>query len=308
MEGNGSFNEKVEEYFTNKENANSKQNLIQSLTLALNEREGYYLSALEKVRKQKTDYSDSQRYKELGDLIMSSLHDIKKGEKWLIIKDFYNNNRKIEIELNPDLTSRENAEYYYNKSKNAKSGLIQLEKSEKRFKKSLNEIKEKRKHLNESTDINTLLSLKRLFIKKNRNKQISRIPGLQFQSKGFLIFVGRTASENDQLLRKHVRGNDYWFHSRDYPGSYVFIKSVRSKSIPLQVMLDAGNLALFYSKGKESGQGDIYYTQVKHLRRVKKGKRGKVIPLQEKNLYIIMDVKRIENLKNSSRDLLISGT
>ena len=120
--------------------------------------------------------------------------------------------------------------------------------------------------------------------------------------------IGRTALENDLLLRKYVQGNDYWFHSRDYPGSYVFVKSLKQKSVPLQVMLDAENLALFYSKGKESGRGDVYYTQVKYLRRAKKGKKGKVIPTQEKNLYIVLDLKRIENLKNSSGDLLNSGT
>lgn len=306
--GTGTFNEKVEAYFNEREEDVYKQKLIQSLTLVLNEKENYFSSALEKTEKQKDDYKNSQRFKELGDLIMGHLHDIKKGDKWLAVNDFYNNNRKIEIELNPNLSPRENAEFYYKKYKNAKTGLMQLEKNENRYKRNLKEIKNKQKLLLMSTDLETLVALKKTYLRKNKQRIVSRTPGLQFRSKDFLIMIGRTATENDILLRKYVQGNDYWFHSRDFPGSYVFVKAVRQKSVPLQVMLDAGNLALFYSKGKESGQGDVYYTQVKYLRRAKKGKKGKVIPTQEKNLYIVLDLKRIENLKNSSGDLLNSGS
>ena len=298
--GTGSFNEKVEEYFRTKEETINKQKLIESLTIAMNEKEVYLLSALEKKGKQKEEYIYNQRFKELGDLIMSSLHSIKKSDKWLIINDFYNKNQKIEIELNPDLSPQENAEQYYEKYKTAKSQVIRIEKTENRLLRNLEEIKKKRKLLNISSDLTMLLALKKTFVRKNKNKPVTRIPGLHFISKGFPIIVGRTATENDQLLRNHVRGNDYWFHSRDYPGSYIFVKATGGKSVPLQVMLDAGNLAIFYSKGKEAGQGDVYYTQVKYLRRAKKGKKGKVIPTQEKNLYIVLDVKRIENLKNSS--------
>ncbi|MBN2535110.1 MAG: NFACT family protein [Spirochaetales bacterium] len=308
LPGTGTFNEKVEAYFHEKEDINHKQKLIQSLTLILKEKENFFSTALEKTEKQKDDYINSQRYKELGDLLMSSLHDLKKGDRWLSVKDFYNNNKKIEIELNPNLSPRENAEIYYEKYKNAKSGLTRLEKNEQYYRRSLKEIKNRQRLLHTSTDIATLITLKKAYQRKNTQKTVARIPGLQFRSKDFLIMIGRTALENDLLLRKYVHGNDYWFHSRDYPGSYVFVKVVREKSVPLQVMLDAGNLALFYSKGKESGQGDVFYTQVKYLRRVKNGKKGKVIPTQEKNLYIVLDLKRIENLKNSSGDLLNSGT
>ncbi len=71
-------------------------------------------------------------------------------------------------------------------------------------------------------------------------------------------------------------------HTRDYPGGYVFIRNQPGKSVPLEVLLDAGNLALFYSKARQSGKGDLYYTQVKYLRRAKDGPTGLVLPTQEK--------------------------
>ena len=123
-------------------------------------------------------------------------------------------------------------------------------------------------------------------------------PGLTFKCKDWLIIVGRDATENDELLRRHVKGNDLWLHARDFHGSYVFIKQRSGKSYPLEVMLDAGNLALFYSKGRNAGEGALFYTQVKYLRRAKNGPKGLVIPTQEKNLHIKLDDSRLRALED----------
>jgi predicted ribosome quality control (RQC) complex YloA/Tae2 family protein len=66
----------------------------------------------------------------------------------------------------------------------------------------------------------------------------------------FQTIVGRIAPENDERRRRHVRGNDYWFHCRNDPGVSVFVKSVPGISRRLDTMLDAGTLALFYNKEK----------------------------------------------------------
>ena len=119
---------------------------------------------------------------------------------------------------------------------------------------------------------------------------------LQFTSGPFTIYVGRTAKENDQLLRRHVRGSDWWLHTRDYAGGYVFIKVEKGKSVPLDTLLDAGNLAVHFSKGKNSQKADVYYTQVKYLRRAKDGPLGLVLPTQEKNLAVTADPARLKRL------------
>jgi predicted ribosome quality control (RQC) complex YloA/Tae2 family protein len=130
-------------------------------------------------------------------------------------------------------------------------------------------------------------------------RQAKTRPGLAFDDNGWLILVGRDGAENDELLRRHVKGSDLWLHARDWPGSYVFIKNRPGKTVPLDILLDAGNLALFYSRGRNNRRGDLYYTQVKHLRRVKNGKRGLVIPSQEKNITVTLDDKRLEKLKTA---------
>ncbi len=121
-------------------------------------------------------------------------------------------------------------------------------------------------------------------------------PGLVIQSGAFTLLVGRNAKENDELLRRHTRGNDWWMHTRDYSGGYVFIKDIRGKSVPLCVLLDAATLAIHYSKARKEGKAELYYTQVKYLRRAKGGKQGLVLPTQEKNLSVVLDEERLRQL------------
>ena len=98
------------------------------------------------------------------------------------------------------------------------------------------------------------------------------------------------------MLRRWAKGNDYWIHARDYPGGHVFIRAKTGKSVPLEVLLDAGNLAIHYSKGKANGGGDCYYTQVKYLRRAKDAKTATLLPTHEKNIAISLDEARLRRL------------
>jgi predicted ribosome quality control (RQC) complex YloA/Tae2 family protein len=229
---------------------------------------------------------------------MAQLHQIQKGQKWLETGNFCNNNEKVHIELDPLLSPTENAERYYARFKKAKSGLGKLQDEIESLQEELEQLERTYAELysrGEPAQIHSFIRRNRP--KKKQKKKDSGIPGLQFSSHGFTLLLGRNARENDALLRKHTRGNDYWLHSRDYPGAYVFIRNKAGKSVPLDVLLDAGNLALHYSKAKHEGGGELYYTQVKYLRRAKDGKTGLVIPTQEKNLSVEIDTDRLERMR-----------
>ena len=76
----------------------------------------------------------------------------------------------------------------------------------------------------------------------------------------------------------------------------MFIKNRPGKTIPLEILLDAANLAVYYSKARNAGKTDLYYTHVKYLRRAKNGPKGLVLPTHEKNLCIELDKKRLARL------------
>ena len=286
LPGEGTFNEKLERHFREPETMADTGRLRAQADMELALSENKLLANLEKLRSRLDEYANLERFKELGDLITSNLHAVTKGDTWVHAEDFFHDNAPVEIELSPRLTPAQNAEKYYDRHRKARLGRAKVEEEIERLSRTLARVQKQRAALLAEEDSSSLVRAARGAVQARKPLASDDTPGLVFSSPPFRILVGRTASENDELLRKKVRGNDWWFHARDWPGAYVFVKSAAGKSLPLETMLDAGNLAVHFSRGKSAGVADVYYTRVKYLRRAKGAKKGTVLPTQEKNLRI----------------------
>lgn len=301
LPGAGSFNQRVERYYFDLEENREASRLRKNLLTRLHREENRLLASLQNFDKRMNEYRDLETFKRWGDLILSNIHALKRGDRWLTAADSDDPNKIWDIELDPLVTPAQNAESYYRRYRKAKSGIKNLQEERRQQQLQLDQISRRIQALErEEMNLESLRQELRAAGRKRREEKQGRPPGLSFTSGPFSILVGRNARENDALLRRHVRGNDTWLHARDYPGSYVFIRSIPGKSIPLDTLLDAANLALLYSKGKDSAQGDVFYTQVKYLRRVKEAKTGLVIPTQEKNLHVKLDSGRIRRLQQDN--------
>jgi predicted ribosome quality control (RQC) complex YloA/Tae2 family protein len=292
----------VEAYYFAQEEQQERTRLEDTLGHRLERQENRLLAALESLEARRAAHARLEDYKLSGDLILSHLHDLEAGDRWLEAEDFREPGQKISVELDPQLSPAANAESYFRKYRKARAGLRSLEEEEGQLRRQLGEVREKLEKLAARPDLETLREeARRGERKKGRPAgERERPPGLEFRSGPFTLLVGRTAQENDTLLRRHVKGNDLWLHARDFPGAYVFVRGLPGKSIPLETLLDAGNLAVLYSKGRGSGRGDVYYTQVKYLRRAKGEKPGTVLPSHEKNLHVALDPARLRRLRAES--------
>jgi predicted ribosome quality control (RQC) complex YloA/Tae2 family protein len=302
LPGKGTFNEKIENYYYDKENTESVQQIKNTILKDLISKTNGIEIKLKTLSAQKSEYGNYRRNNQIGDIIKANAHRIRKGDTWLKAEDFFNSNEPVEIQLNPDLTPIENAEMFYTRYKKQKNRLLNTDREIAFLNQTHNNLLKEKENIEKAYDLDLLNSYRKPEIKIKNNEE--KIPGMVFYSSGYKLIVGRKANDNDALLRRYVKGNDYWLHARDYPGAYVFIKTIKSKSIPLEVLLDAGTLAVFYSKGKSSGQGNVYYTQVKYLRRPKNGKKGLVIPTQEKNLFIKLEDTRLKGIFKSDYETL----
>ena len=253
-------------------------------------------SALKNLEEKVKSFENAPLLKHQGDLILSYgyLIDKDSDNKYLECED-YDTGKTVRLLIDPKLSPQENASIYYKNYKKAVSGAEDLtndiEIAKKRIDK-LNTLYEEIKNEQNPVKIEQLLRRD----SKPKQQQKKTHPGLDYTVDGWYILVGRDANENDELLRHHVRGQDLWLHVRDFPGGYVFIKARKDKTVPLNILLDAANLAVYYSKARNAGKTDLYYTHVKYLRRAKNGPKGLVLPTQEKNLCITPDKKILARL------------
>ena len=292
------YNEKVDIYYSRNIAANSLASLLEQAEKWYNSHHSRQSAALARLEEKKSAFQNAEQWKHQGDLILTNAHLLKNTDSsgFLEVED-YESGKTVCIKINPSKTPQENAWEYYEIYKKQKNGLSQLEQDISHAKKALEELDEKyAKLIQEKNPVKLEQVLRK--IQKPRQQEKDDRPGLSYTVKDWTIFVGRDSSENDELLRHYVKGNDMWFHTRDFPGGYVFVKSRTGKTIPLEIMLLAGNLALYHSKGRKNGQADLYYTQVKYLRRAKNGPKGLVLPTNEKNLHIKLDTSILKSLDN----------
>ncbi|MDR3145323.1 MAG: NFACT RNA binding domain-containing protein [Treponema sp.] len=301
LPGPGSFNEKIDAWYAERGSALSLEALREQARRIFEGSMGRLQASLERLRDKEADYAAADRLREYGDIIMANIGLIRRGDSWLETDNFYTGER-IRIKLDGEKSPAAQAEQYYEQYRKAKNGLAEVREEIAAGERELAELNATLEEILRET--NPLVLHKRLRTRGPRSSGAAgasqadrKRPGLSFRRKDWLIIVGRDAAENDALLRNHVKGRDLWLHVRDYPGSYVFIKQRSGKTVPLDILLDAGNLALFYSKGRGNGEGDLFYTPVKFLRRAKGGPKGLVIPTQERNLHIRMDKERLKELE-----------
>lgn len=251
---------------------------------------------LHELERKTPDSADAERLRTLGDLLLSHLHAIQPNARWAEVEDYTRDNATVTIELDPSKSAQANAESYYDRAQKAERRQGALLDEIENLRQRLARLERQEHELETMSTADVEALVEESATRRKGAEPGEGIPGLQFESHGFRLLVGRNARENDELLRRHVRGNDVWLHTRDFPGGYVFVKSKRGKSVPLDVLLDAGNLAVHYSKAKSNGRADLYYTQVKFLRRAKNGPKGLVLPTQEKNLHVVVDEYRLSQL------------
>ena len=295
------FNQKVDWFYSERASALSRDALLEKAKAWYEARHSRQEAALERLQKKKADFENSGKNKHWGDLILSNAHLLDGSSNFLECED-YQSGATVQIKIDPKISAQANAARYYDLYKKELSGAEELKDEIELSQKKLAALdKAYQEILNEKNPIHIEQLLRKDSAPKQKIKKTH--PGLDYTVNGWYILVGRDANENDELLRRHVKGSDMWLHTRDCPGGYVFVKYRAGKTIPLDILLDAGNLAVYFSKARKNGKADLYYTQVKHLRRAKNGPKGLVLPTQEKNLSVTLDparLKRLEALKQEN--------
>ena len=120
--------------------------------------------------------------------------------------------------------------------------------------------------------------------KKDSNK-VSK-PMHFISSDGFDIYVGKNNTQNDYLTLKFANSQDIWFHTKQIHGSHTVIKLGLDKDVPKTTMMEAAQLAAYYSKARESSQVPVDYTQIKNVKKPAGAKPGMVIYDNYNTVYV----------------------
>jgi predicted ribosome quality control (RQC) complex YloA/Tae2 family protein len=276
-----------------------------------------------KLLEEEEEVKKKGRYRLFGELLKYNLNSIERGAKKVNLKNF--NGNEVEIALDERLSPAQNMELYFRRYR-------KLVRKEEPLGERIEEQNHRLEHLGELHDKiadgglvglqcppRLLLEEKEVqklgnafreklmsaVIRKEKTRQQGEKRAFRrfISESGKVIFVGRNASENDELVRRVARGNDMWFHSEAASGSHVILQYEKGKEFTEQDIRDASMLALHYSKSKTAGAGEVVYTRCKWVRKPKGAKKGVVLYYNNKTKYVRYDERVIAKLLQRAKAL-----
>ncbi len=238
---------------------------------------------------------DREQLRIKGDLLQANLYRIEKGAMFVEVENFYEENSPItRIVLDPSITPAQNAQKFYKayaKAKTAQQMLkVQIEKAEQElsYMITVQDFLSRAQSDKELSQIRLEL-VEQGYIKEHKNqkqKAMKALPPLEFEtSDGFKVLVGRNNKQNDQLTLKTASKFDYWFHTKNIPGSHTIVLT-EGKEISDTAILEAAQICAYHSKGKDSSQVPVDYTIVKNVSKPSGAKPGKVIYVSYNTVYV----------------------
>jgi predicted ribosome quality control (RQC) complex YloA/Tae2 family protein len=240
-----------------------------------------------------------------GDLINANLYQMQKGSALAELENFYEETLPvIKIKLDPMLSPSQNAQKYYkayHKARTAEEMLtIQINEAQQELSYIDSVFEELSRAATEHdlSEIRTEL-MEQGYIRapKGRQKQPALMGPLEFvSSDGFQILVGRNNRQNDRLTMKQANNNDIWFHTKNIPGSHTILVTEGRKPTDT-ALLESAKLAAFHSRGRDSSQVPVDYTEVRNVSKPQGAKPGMVIYVSNKTLYVTPNAKFVENLR-----------
>ena len=262
-----------------------------------------------RLQKAQEEYQINQNWPQIYQeaiLIQSNLYQIRPKMDRLQVLD-WTQDQLITIALDPQKKPQEEIAFRLKLSKKKKASLPYLKQYLDKIALELNQIflaQEQLLQIKEEKEWQNFQEQNKVFFKST---SISKLVSQQKNSSphkyrlyhsvlGDEIYVGKSAKNNDWLTFTFAKGNDWWMHVSDYPGSHVVLKCKNKGEFPPRESLeDAKQIALHYSKAKTHREGEICITQCKYVRRLGR-KAGQVTLAQHHQELVKEDTNRLNRL------------
>jgi len=230
-----------------------------------------------------------------GELLTAYLYMVEKGRDKFVAENFYDENKPMEISIDPTLTAAENAQRYFKLYNKQKRTFAALEEQMVKNVEDLNYLDSVAIAMDTITDEADIAEIraelasqgfaKRNASSKNKKMEQAAKPLKYVSVDGFNIYVGKNNTQNDNLTMKMAKPHDIWMHTKDIPGSHVIIVT-DGKEVPPATILEGANLAALHSKAKNSTQVPVDYVAKKHVKKPNGAKPGFVIYEGHNTVYV----------------------
>jgi len=295
----------LDEYYENKAERDRVRQQTNDLAQLLNNERDKNKKKLKKLNRELKETEKADEYQVKGEVLTAFMHEVEQGMEDIELDNFYDDNNPIDVDLDPQKSPAENAQWYFDQYQRMKSRKKHLSRQIPLTKQEINYIDSVLSQLEiaGNDDIDEIrdelrqegyLKKQRQNKKKKKNKKSG--PDKYYSSDGTLIYVGKNNKQNDKLTMRTANNEEWWLHTKDIPGSHVLI---RSKDPSEETLEEAAVLAAYNSKYRMSSSVPVDYTQVKNVRKPNGAKPGYVIYDNQQTLFVTPTRKIVKKLKQN---------
>ena len=279
-----SVNDMIDNYWAYYQEKDKFQSLKTRLQTLTNQQLKRTQNSLNKMQSQIQRESDSDKYRNFGDLIMANLYANQDYSENITVFD-WESNKNITIPLDSTKTLKENANKFYklyNKGKTSKLKLTELSEELKQTKEYFEQILYS---INTAEKYEDLLEIEPELIKDEtiKKEKLKAIEPEKIIKDDFTIYIGKNNRQNDYIVSKLSKDDDLWFHTKDCAGSHVLLKGNNPTD---DIILFCAKLAKKYSSGSNSSKIGVIYTKRKYLKKPPKANLGYVTYRNETEIVI----------------------
>ena len=235
---------------------------------------------VKKLHHQLDEAADADYYRIRGEILTTFMGKLKAGMKEIELPNFYDENKPLNIKLSPELSPSRNAQKYFTKYDKLKASVAYVNEQ---LAITQNEI-DYFENILSQIDLASPADVQEIKVelqeqgyikqrqkgKKKRKVRVSK-PETFHTSDGTTVLVGKNNLQNDRLSFKTANKNEIWLHVKDLPGSHVIIRSTDPSD---ETILEAAQLAAYFSKGRDSDHVPVDYLRVKQLHKPNGAKPG----------------------------------
>ena len=244
-------------------------------------------NAVSKIQALLKKRDNTERYKLYGDLLTANLYLKADYQNTVEVFD-YVNSKNIIIDLDSSKTMSENAQKYYKlytKSKNTKEKSLEMISNleiEQEYLENIlysinsakipEDLDEIKAELNVKDKVDSPVSFNKFNIEK-------------INVNGFEVYIGKNNKQNDYIVSKLAKDEDYWFHTRTCAGSHVLLKTTGTEPDE-NILFECCKLARQYSSAVMPSKVGVIYTKAKNLRKPPSAPLGYVTYKNEKEILV----------------------
>ncbi len=269
-----------------------------TLTQALTKQENLLQRKAEGLHSDLGRAEKADDYRIQGELLLANLHAITRGQAQIALQNYYSPTLEmLSIPLNPEQSPSENAQTYFKKYTKAKRGHSRIQQLISDIEADQETLRLYSSKLETADTLDALQRLRREFVtngylktpqRGKRKQDVGDGPFRRYTSaNGFQMYVGRNSQSNDLLLRQIAKPRDMWLHAKQIHGSHVIIRNPENRQdIPMPTLLQAAQLAAYYSKAHHASNVPVDYTWARYVVKRKGNVSGYVHYTREKTLFV----------------------